>query len=757
MSVRVINSRVYDVNRICDFWIQAQAGETFIVDQLVAEDLEKLKNFLQLSNSRCVIAESGDFMTEEGVIFLIPIRSSYRFDGMRLYVAYKEAVFMDQDPMDVQERISREQYFTSGTREMVCTHTLIGVFKYVSPTSFSMLGYHPEELVGTDSYDYIHPDDRERIRQEAHLPSLRGELNGQIIRYRFRRANGSYAWLDTYSYYVRNDAGDISSIVSRSRDITDLKEVEAQLRSSEERFRSMADNIPGVIYLSTHGSSYRMIYLNKEVENLTGYPRIEFLSNQVRLADLYHPADRDMIFDEVNVCIKKRKPFRLVYRLRHKAGHWIWIAEYGQGIFENDTLTMIDGVLMDITEQKQAEARLQQREANLKAIFESTGSMIGLFNTRMELIEYNQAFEDYVKLTDNVDLYPGIPLVETLNVNLREIFREHQLRALAGEAFVVPVEYPTFGGEILHFLISHNPIYQNNQVVGVSIFVENVTELKNSQKRLEQYAENLEALVVERTSELSKKNEALEKGNQELAQALSDLKATQAKLIHAEKMASLGVLSAGIGHEINNPLNFIKNGCAALKNELEDHCEADMHRVQPFIDIINDGVNRAAAIVKSLNHFSRQVDKMDEHCVFAHIIENCLLILNSRLKGRVEVERRYEDPQLFIQGNEGRLHQAFLNILSNAEQAISEEGTITITLSNSNQETVVCIEDNGGGIAPDHLKRLGDPFFTTKPPGKGTGLGLFITYSIIREMKGEMKIESQMKQGTKVTLLFPNT
>ncbi len=238
--------------------------------------------------------------------------------------------------------------------------------------------------------------------------------------------------------------------------------------------------------------------------------------------------------------------------------------------------------------------------------------------------------------------------------------------------------------------------------------------------------------------------------NKELKKSYQELQATSQKLIEAEKMASLGVLSAGVAHEINNPLNFIKGGIEMLAIQLQDSKEA-----QPFVKAVDEGVKRASSIVNSLAHFSRDTPSKEEVCDIHEIIDNCLVMLNHKLKYRVEVIRDYGDLGSWrIIGNEGQLHQAILNIISNAEQAIAEEGTITIRTRLENSQLYLTIADTGCGIDPAHLPRIRDPFFTTKTSGEGTGLGLSITYKVIEEHQGSIVVESQLAEGTLFHIIF---
>lgn len=263
--------------------------------------------------------------------------------------------------------------------------------------------------------------------------------------------------------------------------------------------------------------------------------------------------------------------------------------------------------------------------------------------------------------------------------------------------------------------------------------------------------------LTEANEVLSNLNQELEKSNGQLKGAMDELHKTQGQLIQAEKMASLGVLSSGIAHELNNPLNFIKGGVNALSSQLVDLNDSKLKEVKPYVDIINEGVNRASAILKGLGHFSRQSNKKDEACDIHKIIDNCLLILNNKLKHRITVEKLYSQQPVVITGNEGRLHQAFLNILSNAEQAIVDKGTIHIETNVQHDRISVSIADSGCGISEANLTKVSDPFFTTKAPGQGTGLGLSITYNIMEDHNGKVYLKSEVDKGTEFLVLFSLT
>ncbi len=302
------------------------------------------------------------------------------------------------------------------------------------------------------------------------------------------------------------------------------------------------------------------------------------------------------------------------------------------------------------------------------------------------------------------------------------------------------------------------------------------SQILKQKTELDKHRNKLEHLVKEKTDELSmaleelqatneelhtineemyNKNEVINSKNEALTQALNNLQRTQQKLIQAEKMASLGTLTAGVSHEINNPLNFIVGSYEGLKNYFEEHGSSDSKTTTLLLDALKLGTDRATNIVKGLNQFSRNIEKTDEICNVHAILDNCLIMLNNEVKNKIEIIKNYYPGEINISCNVGKLHQVFINLLTNAIYAIKEEGVITIETKIIDESVIITISDNGTGIEKEHLSQITDPFFTTKPPGEGTGLGLSIAYSILKEHKGTIDFKSEKNIGTKATITLP--
>ncbi len=305
-----------------------------------------------------------------------------------------------------------------------------------------------------------------------------------------------------------------------------------------------------------------------------------------------------------------------------------------------------------------------------------------------------------------------------------------------------------------------------------------IEQLEKNEKLQKDINQKLEVKVKARTQELSNKNE-------ELQETLNKLQTTQTQLVESEKMASLGQLTAGIAHEINNPINFVSANIGPLKNdfkdikellekyqsvretkevalelerilEFEEEIEVDYlyEEIETLLKGIQEGAARTKEIVLGLRNFSR-LDEDDFKAVnLQEGIDSTLVLLKTKMQNKAEVIKEYGSLPL-VECQAGKINQVFMNLISNAIDAFEEKGKIYIKTFLKNENAIISIRDTGRGMTEEVKKRIFEPFYTTKDVGEGTGLGLAISYGIIENHNGSIKVSSQPGKGTEFTIKLP--
>ncbi|MDG5492163.1 sensor histidine kinase [Psychroserpens sp. SPM9] len=305
-------------------------------------------------------------------------------------------------------------------------------------------------------------------------------------------------------------------------------------------------------------------------------------------------------------------------------------------------------------------------------------------------------------------------------------------------------------------------------------------------ERTEKVKRTTAILLEETIEELELKRKAIEDSNEALQKSLKELKAAQSQLIQSEKMASLGELTAGIAHEIQNPLNFVNNFSEVSKELLEEMLEeiqnGDMEEVNAIaqdvienLEKINHHGQRADGIVKGMLQHSRKNSGEKEATDINVLVDEYLRLAYHGLRAKdksfnANLETKYDDSigkQSIVPQDIGRV---VLNLITNAFYACNQrlhaktdikkneyQPTVSVHTQKINQSVEISVEDNGNGIPKDIVAKIFQPFFTTKPTGQGTGLGLSLSYDIIKAHGGELNVETEEGKGTKFIITIPTT
>ncbi len=237
---------------------------------------------------------------------------------------------------------------------------------------------------------------------------------------------------------------------------------------------------------------------------------------------------------------------------------------------------------------------------------------------------------------------------------------------------------------------------------------------------------------------------------------LRELKLRQEELFQAAKLAGVGTLTAGIAHELNNPLNNIGLTTETLIDDYGRLSEDDRLRL---LEQIATQVERASATVRNLLDFTRRERPALATVSIADVVRTALrLVENERVLSQVDLEVSLPEDLPHVHGNEGNLNQVFVNLFLNAIQAMPDGGRLEVRASVADDDSIrIDVRDSGVGIAPDDLGRVFDPFYTTKDPGQGSGLGLSVSYGIVREHQGRLTVASDPGAGTTFSVYLPLT
>ncbi|MGB3368342.1 MAG: ATP-binding protein [Acidaminobacteraceae bacterium] len=414
-------------------------------------------------------------------------------------------------------------------------------------------------------------------------------------------------------------------------------------------------------------------------------------------------------------------------------------------------------------------------DLTLSSIADITYQGIVLLNSSGKTIYFNRSYCDFVEKPRH-ELIGSCPdfLIDNFNNPSSKMMTELN----SYNSWISEYSFKNKSGHSIHLSSRIVPLIESEKMLGYICYFSDITEKINIEKKL---IENNRALV----------------------DSINELKDAQSNMIQHEKLAGIGHLSAGIAHELNNPLGFVKSNIdiltnyvdvfVKLQNLYEEVCECfvttnfndkillekianvskfkENNKVDYLINDINDlveesaiGIDRASKIVDALRQFSTKNDNVSNYIYNVNDgIETTLLISKNHWRYDAEISKNFDSiSNITANGNE--LNQVFLNLITNSVYAIKEKrkmdpsfkGIINIATSMDNSNIYIDFKDNGSGIDAELIPQIFNPFFTTKPVGKGTGLGLNISYNIIvNKHKGTITVNSDKSFGTQFKISLP--
>ncbi len=388
--------------------------------------------------------------------------------------------------------------------------------------------------------------------------------------------------------------------------------------------------------------------------------------------------------------------------------------------------------------------KLEKRNQEIQAILDGLEEFIVVINPDKTIADTNHSFLEKM----------GYSREEVIGHKCYEVFQKSNRQCEPGKrnlncphdevftkgSFTQKI-FPRMNnrGELVYIEVSIYPIWEESGQISKVIEVSrDVTQLKKPDQEINK---ELERMVEERTREL---------------------KAQQQKIVHKNKMASLGKLSASVVHEINNPISGLLNLILLIKKivEQEELDSSSIKSFQHYLELMESETRRISRITSNLLSFSRGTRLEFESVNVNNILEDLFLINNNFLKlNNIELNKQLDEDLPNITGDEGQLKQVFMNLLTNAVEAMEEQdpGILTVSTSRENHYIRITFQDTGLGVPEEYINQVFDPFFSTKSQGKGVGLGMSVAYGIIQQHSGYMYIKSEQGSETEIIVHLPLT
>lgn len=636
----------------------------------------------------------------------------------------------DEELKESQDRFKR---LVEHSPDIIYSYSSLRGGSYHSARVTDILGYSPQQLKDDPKLweNSIHPDDLPKVMNAVANTALGQPIN---VEYRIRTATGEWRWFHDRSMHLHDYRGD-TLIEGMASDITDRKLAEEKVSQSEqnykqlqELFRNMADIVPDMLWAKDLNKKY--IFVNNSV-----------CKKLLMASDTLEPIGKDDMFfarrereshpdnpnwhtfgelcrdsDQLVIDSGKTTQFDEFGNIK---GRFLFLDVIKTPLYnEKGEMIGVVGTARDVTENKKAELKLRESEANLKAIIENSLENIWSVNNKYEIQYINAVFARSFEHTFGVKLIEGSNILETLPESLRPMWKERYDKALRGEQFALKDKIES-GESAIYVYVAMNPIVVDNTVVGVSIFGRDITE-----------------------------------------QVLAEEKLVKAKEKAEESDRLKTAFINNISHEIRTPLNGILGFGQALaepnlsENEryeyykiLQTSSNRLMQTVTDFIDIsmLDSGtmeVNRSKVYLNSLIEEMRY--------------KTLMFCAKKDIEILPEIPANTDDVAVFTDGE--LLRKAIFHLLNNSTK-FTEQGNIRFGYRDTENEVTFFVSDTGVGMAPEKLKNMFDVFTqgdTSITRGyEGLGLGLSITRGIITLLGGTISVDSKPNQGTTFVFTIP--
>jgi two-component system, cell cycle sensor histidine kinase and response regulator CckA len=594
-----------------------------------------------------------------------------------------------------------------------------GRITYLNPAARRIYGRDPEEMIGKSFLDFVPPEQRERDIA-AFTEALRS--GGDILDQRSQvyHADGSIVLLRANGRTMRDATGKVVGFSGTSRDVTESERAQERLRESNERFELVQRATNDAVW--DWDIAKDTIRWSDNVRTLFGYSPAQLQAGFKAWSQLIHPADLRRVTTSVDALFESGgSDWESEYRLRRSDGTYAHVLDRGYVMHDaNRRPVRVIGAIMDITARVEAEARFQQLAENISEVFWLTDVV------KRQLLYVSPGYESIWGRSAASLLKSPQAWMDAIHPDDRERVAHAAFHDQAAGTYDLEYRIRRPDGTIRWIHDRAFPVRDDaGTVYRIAGVAADITARRIAEDRARQSEEQMR---------------------------------------QAQKLEAVGQLSAGVAHDFNNILAVIQGNASLLSDE-----DSAVERKE-LVDEVVQAANRGAALTGQLLMFSRKQIMTMRDVNLSEIAESMTKMLRRTLRADIVLETDLDPHLPVIRADSGMMEQVLLNLVVNARDAIPSVGTVAISTravmvdeqragetsgATPGPSVSLSVSDTGRGIPPDVLRRIFEPFYTTKEAGKGTGLGLATVYGIVRQHGGWLEVETTVGKGTTFNVLIP--
>lgn len=591
----------------------------------------------------------------------------------------------------LEKNVSRSQTLWNSNQDAIFAMDLEGYFIQVNPAYEKLTGYSAQEAASMKLQSLIPIESLDKVFHHFHKAVL-----GQFHNFDCRMTIKAGQTLDLNLTNIPISVNDqIVGVYGVAKDITLLKRKKEELRKMEEIHRSLTENVFDMI-ISTNLQG-ELLYVSPACEHILGYSREELQSRNS--LSLLHIDDQDRAYADLKAVLINQENGNGSYRIHKKNGSFIWVEIFCNPIVDPDTRLVVEMVcvIKDISERKRAEEEAEKREDTYRDLVENSPDAV-IIARGCDMLFINETGRRLLGASKKEDILDK-KLLDILHPDLHDTAKK-RAEILNNEAAMDFIEYKLIrlDGTIIEAEVKGMPTIYENKPARHIIF-RDITERKK----------------------------------------------TKQLLLNSEKLTIAGQLAAGIAHEVRNPLTAIKGFLQLMEAQVDN---------KTYFTIIQSEMERIEIILSELLLLAKPQELKFEKENFHSLINNVKTLIDTQaIMNNIQIEIENDCEDLLIRCDKNQLKQLFINLIKNAIEAMNHGGTITIEIKQYGLDKIkVYIKDTGNGVPQQIIKRIGEPFFTTKEAG--TGLGIMISKQIIENHNGKFHFWSD-ENGTIIEVILP--